>query len=493
MAFQETYSNNPAKFVREVMGIATCYPKQEQIMKAVVDHPRVAVRAPNGTGKSWLAAFLVVWCMTMFKGVRVVTTASTNRQVRLMWDTLRTVYARSSTTLGGRILQQEMHAEELGNHAVGYSTDDPGKFEGAHGEKRTLVVIDEAKSVPQIIFDAVERLLTSGEWVRLLVISSPGSPIGPFYDCFHRHSDIYKCFHIQMGESPYVRKEYVEERKIKWGEKSPLFLSSCMGEFSIDENGNIVIPLTYLQRIIEQPPEWVLERGACAGIDLAAGGGDESVFSLVVGNRQMELKRWNERDLMVTVQNIIRYFKEFNIKYGLETGGVNIDAGGLGLGVCDRLRELGYDFNRFNFGGSAVDGSVYYDAGAEVWDTVGRLVERREIALIDPQTQEQHLTLQDLQCQLSGRKTKPRSDGLIQLESKEEMRKRMLPSPDLGDATILSFAGRRTVNLRMENADDDKTASESDSKESYDEFIKDRLKKAQEMAEQIREERERNG
>ena len=488
--FQPTYSNNPAKFVREVLGITSCYPKQEEIMNAIVNHERVAVRAPNGTGKSWLAAFLVVWCMSMFRGVRVVTTASTNRQVRLMWDTVRTVYARSPTPLGCRILQQEMHAPELGNHAVGYSTDDPGKFEGAHGERRTLVVIDEAKSVPQIIFDAVERLLTSGEWVRLLVISSPGSPVGPFYDCFHRHSDIYKCFHIKMGDSPYVRPAYVSERRLKWGEKSPLFLSSCMGEFSIDENGNIVIPLTYIQRIVEDPPEWVLDRGVCAGIDLSAGGGDESAFSVVVGNKQMELVRWSERDTMVTTGKIIKIFKEFNTKYGLEIGGVNIDSGGLGIGICDRLRELGYDFNRFNFGGAAIEKGVYRRIDAEVWDTVGRMIEQKEIALLDPQTEEQRFTLQDLQCQLSGRKSKPRSDGLIELESKEEMRKRMLPSPDLADATILSFAGRRVVELRMEG--DGKGGGDVTPQNPEDE-LKERMRKAQELAEKIREEREANG
>ena len=469
---------SPSLFTEEVLGINTCYAKQKEIMDAVVNHPRVAVRAPNGSGKSWLASFIVVWAMTMFSGVRIVTTASTNRQVRLMWDTIRTVYARSPLQLGGRVLQQEMHFERLGNHAMGYSTDDPGKFEGAHGE-RTLVIVDEAKSVPQVIFDAVERLLTSGDWVRLLVISSPGSPVGPFYDCFHKNSDLYKCFHISMGDSPFVRKEFIEERKRKWGEKSPLYMSSILGDFSVDADGRIVIPLTYIQRIVEDPPDHVKNRGAAAGIDLAAGGGDESAFSLFHGNQQVALKRWNERDTMVTCGNIIRLFKQYNREYGLQPDNVNIDNGGMGIGVCDYLASQGYHFNRFNFGGNAANGEVYYDAGAEVWYEAGKQIENREISLIGEDTDDGRMSLHDLQCQLSGRMLKPRPDGLIQLESKEEMRKRLLPSPDLADATVLSMVGSRSVELTFHNtfpAQPNIPPHEMDAK-SRDEWLREHFRK----------------
>ena len=497
----EAYESDPPKFVREILGnevrfdrngnqIGGNFPKQDEILMSVLNNMRTVVRAPNGAGKSEVAAQAVLWASSLFEHTYVITTASTGRQVQLLWKKVHDMYYKSKVKLGGELLQSELRFPKLFTTCKGFATDDPGRFEGFH-EERIFVIIDEAKSVPQTIFDATERLLTSGKWIRLLVISSPGSPIGPFYDCFTRHSDIYKTFHITMGESPYVRREYIEERKRKWGPTSPLFLSSCMGDFSIDADGRIIIPLTYVQRICEKPPEWDPKRGAVAGIDLAAGGGDESVFSLVVGNCQMALKRWNERDTMVTCNNIIKYFKQFRKEYGLEAGNVNIDNGGMGIGVCDRLRELGYDFNRFNFGGNPIEGTEYYDAGAEVWYEAGKLIENQLVGLIPHDHPDGQISLHDLQNQLCGRMTKPRSDGLIQLESKEEMRKRQLPSPDLADATILSLAGRRNVELRMENCLDgeQERPPEKDPEAELEAY----LKRQQEAADKIREEREANG
>lgn len=433
---------------------------------------------------SELAAEAVIWATSVFPDCRVITTAASGRQVKLMWEKINRIYARAPVPLGGKILQTELRFPKLGSLASGFSTDSPGRFEGVHAN-RVLVVMDEAKSIPQVIFDAVERVLTSGEWVRLLIISSPGSPIGPFYDTFHKNGDIYTKFHITMGESPYVRPEFMEERKRKWGEASPLYMSAIKGDFSIDADGRIVIPLTYVQRIAENPPEWSDDRTPCMGIDLAAGGGDESAVSLMVGNKQVALKRWNERDTMVTCGNIIRLFKQYQTEYGLHEGQVNIDEGGLGKGVCDRLAEVGYHFNRFNFGSAAVDGSAYYDAGAEVWYTTGKLIENQQISLIDSSSADAAMSLHDLQCQLSGRMTKPRSDGLIQLESKEEMRKRQLPSPDLADATVLSIAGRRSTELTFLSSTKQKATSldEADREEELRERVKQYEREAQKKRE----------
>jgi hypothetical protein len=45
-----------------------------------------------------------------------------------------------------------------------------------------------------------------------------------------------------------------------------------------------------------------------------------------------------------------------------------------------------------------------------------------------------------LQADLCAPKQKPRIDGFFQLESKQEMRRRRIRSPDLADAIVLTFA-----------------------------------------------------
>src|SRR5208282_3125660 len=104
-------------------------------------------------------------------------------------------------SLGGELLGTELRFPKTGSRAIGFSTDDPGLFEGWHAE-RLLVVVDEAKSVDQPIFDAVERVLSAGQWVRLLVASTPGGPCGPFYDCFTKLGHLYVPYHISASDSP---------------------------------------------------------------------------------------------------------------------------------------------------------------------------------------------------------------------------------------------------------------------------------------------------
>jgi len=503
----DTYTGNPPKFVREVLGnapkfdakgmqIAGNFPKQDEILMSVVKNKRTVVRAPNGVGKSISAAELILWGTSMFKDCTVITTAGSGRQVYSLWLEVNRMYSRSLVPLGGDILQTAIRFNKLGSYGYGFSTNKPEKFEGWHA-KRILVIIDEAKIVPQNIFDASERLLTSGDWVRQLVISSPGSPLGPFYECFSKFSDLYHPIHIKMGESPYVDPAQIELLKRKYGETSPFYLSTVMGEFSSADDPLVVIPLTFVQKMVEDPPEWDKSRGACAGIDLAAGGGDECAYSLTVGNRQMALRRWKEPNTMESAGRIIRYFQHDAKKYGLVPEGVNIDDGSMGWAICDRLDELGYHFNRFNFGGSPIDGIAYHDAGAEVWYEARLKLQAGEVGLIqmpdpnDPDPEEGYLSVADLQNQLTGRKRIPRSDGRIQLEPKKVMKKRGLPSPDLADAFLLSCAGRRNVELNMYNTpsggDDEKPVF------NREDFLKDHYKKAQEIADQITAEREANG
>src|SRR5690349_8858286 len=63
------------RFVREVI-VAKPAPYQEDILRAVVEHRRVAARGPHGLGKTAEAAWLVLWGMYVFgDDVKVITTA----------------------------------------------------------------------------------------------------------------------------------------------------------------------------------------------------------------------------------------------------------------------------------------------------------------------------------------------------------------------------------------------------------------------------------
>ncbi|RXG85339.1 hypothetical protein [Bradyrhizobium zhanjiangense] len=126
---------------------------------------------------------------------------------------------------------------------------------------------------------------------------------------------------------------------------------------------------------------------------------------------------------------------------------VNIDVGGLGAGIYDRLVEQGYGnfgsgiVNAVNFGSKPVEPPTMDDSGrpsggpenrrAEMWLNVKKALEGAYFALPDSDS---------LQTDLCGPGYSYTSDGRLRLESKDQMKKRGMPSPDEGDAVALCFS-----------------------------------------------------
>ena len=121
---------------------------------------------------------------------------------------------------------------------------------------------------------------------------------------------------------------------------------------------------------------------------------------------------------------------------------VNIDVGGLGVGVADRLEEQGYGdvINRVNFGGRPVEPPALDETGKPA----GGPANRRAGMWLNMKTALQgRFSIPDmdsLHSDLCSVGYKFMSDGKLLLEAKEDMKKRGMPSPDEGDAVALCFS-----------------------------------------------------
>jgi phage terminase large subunit len=109
---------------------------------------------------------------------------------------------------------------------------------------------------------------------------------------------------------------------------------------------------------------------------------------------------------------------------------VFVDQGGIGAGVIDRMRQLGHAVIGVDFGGKPTDprfenkrAEMYWGMSAWVRDG-GCLPDMKEYSLELPAT-----TF-----------TYANARGKLQLESKDDLRKRGLPSPDVADSLALTFA-----------------------------------------------------
>jgi len=120
----------------------------------------------------------------------------------------------------------------------------------------------------------------------------------------------------------------------------------------------------------------------------------------------------------------------------------NIDVGGLGIGVYDRLIEQGYGetVNAVNFGGKPIEPAPLDESGkpaggplnrrAEMWQNIKTALQGR-FSIPDSDS---------LHADLTSPGYKYDSSGKLVLEAKEEMRKRGMPSPDEADAVALCFS-----------------------------------------------------
>ena len=447
-------ARNPAYFVTEVLG-GRPWAKQIEIAEAVRDHKHVAVRSCHGIGKDWIAARIVLWFTYVFSPVRTITTGPTARQVTgILWKEIATAHAHAREPLGGRVLTQELHLTDE-CFAIGFTTTTSGdsgasRFQGWHAQN-ILVVIDEASGVIPEIYNEISGLLSSAN-AHLLEIGNPTNPRGEFAAAF-KTPGVYKIkvdafdtpnfttFGITQqdiedntwqakinGPLPYpelITPEWVAERYRKWGKGNPLYQSRVLAEFPQSSN-NTLISLSQIeaaqQRDLEQEGTNVL------GVDVARFGSNYTVIAHRQGPVVRVRKRFPKIDTMETAGHVFREIRTSN------ADSTWIDVVGLGAGVFDRLRELrAHGIHEFNGGSKPIDGERFVNARAEAYWNLREAAEKGELDL-DAQDE-------DLAAQLSDIRWHPDSRGRVQIESKEDMLKRGVQSPDDADAVSMTYSG----------------------------------------------------
>lgn len=160
------------------------------------------------------------------------------------------------------------------------------------------------------------------------------------------------------------------------------------------------------------------------GVDVARQGDDRScVFprqGLLAGKPQV----YRNLDAMALAAQIIRYDDEY------QADAIFVDgSGGYGAGVIDRLRQLGRSVIEVQFGGKPED-ERYANKRAEMWFRMAQWI--KEHGLIPD--------IQELKQDLCGPTYGHDARDKLLLESKDKIKTRGLPSPDLGDALALTFA-----------------------------------------------------
>ncbi len=421
--------STPEGFAKHILGLSL-YPWQKGVLKDLAQQDaRVALRAANGSGKtSTVIASILLWHCFCYRKSLSVTTAGVFRQVESqLWPAMRSHVSKLGA--GWEVTSGEIrfiHQSGDVSRIIGYSATDPGRAEGWHAEDHKyhplLMVVDEAKTVADPLFEAISRCQPT----RLLIASSPGGSSGAFYRAFTKEADMWKKHAVTAFDCPHITPKQIEEVIQRYGEKHPLTRSMIYGEFVDIGNESLIINLNQLQNCITSPPDF--KPGTkTAGVDFAAGG-DCNVLCVRDGNKVLPLIAWRERDTMSAVGRFIVEFK----KHGLKAEDIYADASGLGMPMCDALAEAGWEVQRVNFGSTAYDPEAYTNRASEMWYGMAKKIEAAEVIL--PEDDE-------LTAQLTCRRSLVNSKGKLGVESKDSMRSRGLASPDRADALALCLDG----------------------------------------------------
>jgi phage terminase large subunit len=421
------------------------YPWQHKILAVVdkasqLDRVKIAVSAPNGAGKSERVVGVAIlrWLNRYPRG-RVVLTSADAKQIDFqIMPALKKHAARfPSWEFLGRNIRTPG-----GGFFLAFTTDESSRAEGHHKNQTSplLIIVDEAKSVENEIFQAFDRC----SFNVMLMISSPGLKQGRFYDSFTAHREKFiLCEQVGLQDCPHISLERIRDVIDTYGEQSPFTRSTIYGEFmSEDESTQMAVSFESLMALFAAPPGAMLSRHEYSAFCDFAAGGDENVLAIRSGNKLLELIAWRERD---TVSSVGRFIIEFR-KHNLRAGQIWGDAGGMGTPMCDMLADAGWSINRFDFGSKASRNDVYYNRGAEIWGKLSMMIEKGEIVLINDPT---------LISQLTTRKKIFDRRGRVQMEPKEDMRARGLKSPDRADAVAGAFAlGSATFAKFVKQTDD---------------------------------------
>ncbi len=164
------------------------------------------------------------------------------------------------------------------------------------------------------------------------------------------------------------------------------------------------------------------------GLDVARFGDDKTVFCFRKGRLCSEFKAFSGLDNVAVANQATHYIRDF------KPARVFVDAGGVGGGVVDILHDRGFKkiVRAVMFGSKALNDERYHNRRAEMWDELRQWL-NSEPAVKIPDNE-------NLCFELCAVNKKYDSRGRLQLEEKDEIKKRLGRSPDMADALALTFA-----------------------------------------------------
>ncbi len=284
------------------------------------------------------------------------------------------------------------------------------------------VVIDEVADVkPEVWDDIVQPALSDRKGWALFI----GTPHGVnlFSELYHRAGRLTGWFAARytVYDTQSLDSDEVERLKRDMSEMS--FAREYLCDFAAAGDDQLM-SLSDIEAAAHRvhPAADIACSPRIIGVDPARFGDDRSVIIRRQGLCALSPRAFRGIDNMGLAARVAAEITEW------KPDAVFIDEGA-GAGVIDRLRQMGFDVTGVHFSGKP-SASGYLNKRAEMWFSLSEWIKSGG-AIPNLNALKQDLAAPRFWFDAQGRR---------QLEPKDAIKKRGLPSPDLGDALALTFA-----------------------------------------------------
>lgn len=440
-AFLARYRNDIPRFTEEVLGIKPD-PWQKQVMEWVQDgERRISIRSAHGPGKTALASWLMIHRILCYLPQKTVATSPTAPQLfdGLMAE-LKTNILKMKPALQ-KLLDVRADRvtlvaapDESFISARTSRAESPESLQGIHSAS-VLLIVDEASGVPEQVFEAAAGSM-SGEHATTVLLSNPVRTSGYFFNTHNKDRAQWQTMKVSAYDSPRISQAYIDEMRERYGEESPAFRIRVLGDFpKTDEDS--VIAMDLVESAVNRDVETNPLAPVVWGLDCARFGGDRSALAKRQANRLLEpIRTFKDKDLMELVGAVKAEYD--SLPPSSRPLEILVDSIGLGAGVVDRMQELGMPVRGINVSESSSMKDAFLNSRAELWYACRDWFAKKDVTIPKDET---------LIAELTTPRYKYSSTGKLLVESKADMKKRGLASPDVADALVLSFASTSATAL----------------------------------------------
>lgn len=389
---------------------------------------QIAVSSGHGIGKTGFVAWIILWFMSTRDFPQVVVTANTKTQLTTKtWRELSKWHKLSinqawfdwTATKFAHVLYPEVWFAA----AIPWTEHNSEAFAGTH-EKHVLVVFDEASAIADKIWEVTEGAMTT-PGAMWLAFGNPTQTTGRFSQCFGKFKHRWTTRQIDSRTAKMANKAQIQKWIDDYGEDHDFVRVRVRGVFP--RAGSLqFIGLDIVAAAMRRKAEGYQHFAKVLGVDVARHGDDQSVTTRRQANHVWPQRKFRIPNLMELADVVAAEIHEF------KPDAVFIDATGLGWGLIDRLRQMGFGQKLFavQVGEKALASDRYWNKRSELWAAGKAWLEEGGCLPEDP----------EMETDLTGPQYGYDNRMRIVVESKDDMKARGLSSPDCADSLLLTFA-----------------------------------------------------